>query len=148
MNIIVILVILFYHWFADAVMQTNEMATNKSKSWEALLLHTVLYSYLWIIPGIVYALFNIGDYVQFTITYFVLITFVCHTITDYFTSRINKKLLPERETLSFLLNKEAGEEKFISFPKGENYHNFFVMVLLDQFLHFAQLFLTFYFLTK
>ena len=51
---------------------------------------------------------------------FFFITFLSHTITDYFTSRINKKL----------------------WEKGDT-HNFFVFVGLDQILHYFQLFLTY-----
>ena len=52
--------------------------------------------------------------------FFVGITFVCHTITDYFTSRLNSKL----------------------WAKGD-VHNFFVSVGFDQVLHYVQLFLTY-----
>jgi hypothetical protein len=55
--------------------------------------------------------------------YFWLITFVCHTITDYFTSRLNSRL----------------------WAKGD-VHNFFVSIGFDQVLHYVQLFTTYYLL--
>jgi len=60
------------------------------------------------------------DYRDWSGTKFVLITFVAHTITDYFTSRLNAKL----------------------WAKGD-VHNFFVSVGFDQVLHYVQLFVTY-----
>jgi hypothetical protein len=51
---------------------------------------------------------------------FPIITFIAHTITDYFTSRLNAKL----------------------WAKG-NVHNFFVSIGFDQYLHYLQLFITY-----
>jgi hypothetical protein len=51
---------------------------------------------------------------------FGFITFIFHTITDYFTSRLNSKL----------------------WKKGD-VHNFFVSIGFDQVLHYVQLFLTY-----
>jgi len=56
---------------------------------------------------------------------FLPITFVAHTITDYFTSRLNSKLWVEGKV-----------------------HYFFVAVGGDQILHYVQLFTTYYLLTK
>lgn len=109
--------IFFVHWVADFVSQSDWEAKNKSSSWFALLYHTASYSTLWLIP-----LLFIMDVSQ--IVTFIGITFVCHTITDYFTSRWNKKL----------------------WDKG-NVHGFFVCVGFDQMLHYIQLFYTLYFLS-
>jgi hypothetical protein len=54
---------------------------------------------------------------------FVLITFIAHTITDYFTSRLNSKLWQQGKV-----------------------HNFFISVGFDQVLHYIQLFTTYYLL--
>lgn len=48
---------------------------------------------------------------------FLLGTLVCHTITDYFTSRLNTKLY-----------------------KANKIHEFFVSIGFDQILHYVQLF--------
>jgi len=58
-------------------------------------------------------------------TLFFLITFVAHTITDYFTSRLNSKLWAEGKV-----------------------HWFFVSIGFDQILHYIQLFSTYQILTK
>ena len=82
------------------------------------------------IVGIVYMFFNIiwedgymeqnGTLLKNCMVYFPLITFITHTITDYFTSRLNSRL----------------------WAKGD-VHNFFVSVGFDQVLHYVQLFLTY-----
>lgn len=107
-------IILILHWIFDFICQTHWEATNKSKSLRALISHTGKYSTLWVIPAVLYL-------PQQPAIFFVLATFISHTITDYFTSRWTAKL----------------------YAKGD-YHNFFVVVGLDQLLHYTQLFLTYY----
>lgn len=118
----VVLVILFIHWFADFVIQTDKQAKGKSKNWHDLLEHTLSYSTVWLIIG---SLLSVGTPNIWTGCWFALITFICHTITDYFTSRLNSKL----------------------WAKGD-VHNFFVSIGFDQFLHYIQLLVTYYLLTQ
>lgn len=113
-DIKVIIGILIIHWIADFVCQTDWQAKNKSKSWSALLEHTLSYSGIWIVG----ALFIISNPIR--VVPFVLITFVTHTITDYFTSRLNSKLWAEGKV-----------------------HWFFVSIGFDQILHYVQLLLTY-----
>jgi len=116
MNLIEIFSILLIHWFADFVLQTDKQAKGKSKNWSDLLSHTFYYSLCWLIIGIgLSGWLGIKEVVLFS-----TITFIAHTITDYFTSRLNAKL----------------------WAKGD-VHNFFVSVGFDQFLHYLQLFLTY-----
>ena len=124
MNLIVIFVILITHWFSDFVLQTDKQAKGKSKNWGDLLGHTSTYSVVWVFASCL--LFGYTNKAQTTEWYvinsllFAGITFVCHTITDYFTSRLNSKL----------------------WAKGD-VHNFFVSIGFDQVLHYVQLFLTY-----
>jgi hypothetical protein len=101
------------------------MAENKSHSLGALLAHTILYSVLWIFPIIL--LLELKQTLLF-----ILITFLSHTLTDYFTSKIVK-------------NKYENE-----FLKGVKYNipntGMFSVIGFDQFLHYLQLFLTYYLL--
>lgn len=126
MNLIEIFSIIIIHWFADFVLQTDKQAKGKSKNWGDLLSHTGNYSLVWFLIVLLFGIFNKNQtteyYVYITIL-FVLITFICHTITDYFTSRLNAKL----------------------WAKGDA-HNFFVSVGFDQVLHYIQLFTTYYLL--
>jgi hypothetical protein len=128
--IIPVILITVIHWIADFVLQTDKEAKGKSKNWSDLLSHTVTYSFVWFIVGIVYMFFNIiwedgymeqnGTLLINCMVYFPLITFITHTTTDYFTSRLNSRL----------------------WAKGD-VHNFFVSVGFDQVLHYVQLFLTY-----
>lgn len=111
----------FLHWFGDGVLQTDKQAKGKSKNWSDLLAHTFTYSSVYFAASVIY-FFVVPN---IWILLFAPITLLFHTITDYFTSRLNSKL----------------------WAKGD-VHNFFVSVLFDQFLHFVQLFYTFYYLTK
>ena len=125
MNVIEIMMIIIIHWIADFVLQTDEQAKGKSSSNKWLLKHTCTYTVVWLTIGILYAIY-LGDiYPMWALTKFILITFVIHTIQDYFTSRLNSKL----------------------WAKGD-VHNFFVIVGFDQLLHYAQLFGTYWILFK
>ena len=125
MNLIEIFAIILIHWFADFVLQTDKQAKGKSKNWDDLLEHTLNYSMVWDLSGLILLFINLKyplfENYPFMVTKFMFITFVCHTITDYFTSRLNSKL----------------------WEKGD-VHKFFVSVGFDQVLHYVQLFLTYY----
>ena len=104
-----IYLIIFSHWVADFIAQSDWMARNKSKSWAALLVHILCYTmslYLMmrlavaIKPALFYALVNGG----------------VHFVIDAITSRITAKL----------------------YAKGD-VHNFFVVIGLDQALHMSTL---------
>lgn len=140
--------IIVIHWFADFVIQTDKQAKGKSKNWKDLLSHTFTYSITFFgLLSFLNPLFNIGLTFYFGF-YFFLITFICHTITDYFTSRLNSKLFPKFFELK-MSNNAYVDNEIIAFPKSKfKLHNFFVSIGFDQVLHYIQLFLTFYFLTK
>jgi hypothetical protein len=128
LSLIEIFSIIFIHWVADFVLQTDKQAKGKSKNWSDLLGHTITYTLsfgtiaYWI-TFLYLAIIKSKISVPIEILWFLPITFVCHTITDYFTSRLNSKL----------------------WAKGDT-HNFFVSVGADQVLHYVQLFLTYYLL--
>jgi membrane-bound metal-dependent hydrolase YbcI (DUF457 family) len=120
-----VLFILLVHWFADFVLQTHHMSTRKSSSNYYLTLHVTVYAFatifLWalVLPLLqIHLTFN-GVWLSF------IAIFVMHWITDYFTSRLTSKLYKE-----------------------ERYHNFFVVIGLDQVLHYTQLLLTFYYILQ
>lgn len=95
----------------------------------ALLGHTGTYTLFWMFAGIFYIVFgNYGEDANMAImmgkwVIFGLVTFATHTLIDYFTSRATKRYF------------DAG-----------NYHNGFVVVGLDQILHYAQLILLYMYL--
>lgn len=123
-NFWTIFCILAIHWVADFVLQTHEQAINKSSKNSALLEHTVTYSFVWYFAAVCYATINLGTYNPWNLHTFVGITFVAHTVTDWFTSRWCKYYFSR-----------------------QNYHNGFVVVGIDQILHYIQLFACYIWLT-
>lgn len=124
LSLLEIFVIIFVHWVADFVFQTDKQAKGKSKNLTDLLDHTMNYSMCWFIPIILLLTSSLDDKQTVLSAFtFVGITFMAHTITDYFTSRLNTKL----------------------WEKGK-VHDFFVSVGFDQCLHYVQLFLTYTYL--
>ncbi len=124
---LVAFIIIFIHWIADFVLQTDWQAQNKSKNNFALLSHTSNYSMVWLLPMcLVFGKMKGGattEWIVWSTLYFCMITLITHTITDYFTSRLNSKLWA-----------------------GGKVHYFFVSVGFDQVLHYGQLFLTYHYL--
>jgi hypothetical protein len=119
-------IMILIHWWADFVLQKDEWAKNKSKSWSALLKHTGSYSLVWLASSISLVWwYHLKGADELDLLWFAPITFIAHTITDAITSRINSKLYSQGKI-----------------------HEFFVVVGFDQVLHYAQLFLTFILLTK
>lgn len=131
LNLIEIFSIIIIHFIGDFVLQTDKQAKGKSKEWKPLLSHTFNYSLCWYFVIFFFAIWgnHFNGYSAKELGWsswmilFPVVTFVTHTITDYFTSRLNSKL----------------------WAKGE-VHNFFVSVGFDQVLHYVQLFLTYYLL--
>jgi hypothetical protein len=133
-----IFAIIIIHFIADFIFQDEKWALGKSKNWNDLLMHTITYSFIWFIIGIVY-FFNNADFVNLglhnddlfarCVIIFPGISFIAHTITDYFTSRIVSK-------------------KFANGHYGSSIPNLgaFTVIGFDQLLHYIQLFLTYYFL--
>lgn len=75
-SLFTICLLILVHWFADFVMQSDEMAINKSKSNKWLLKHVVLYSLFFVPFGFWFAFVNL----------------CCHFVTDWTTSRITSHL--------------------------------------------------------
>lgn len=129
-NLYILFGILFLHWVFDFVFQTGEQAVNKSTSNKYLTVHVLTYTGSWSLCISAYVWFfyvkEVDGVYQMAkggnslIIFFPTITFICHWITDYYTSRLNTYLY-----------------------KKSDFHNFFVSVGFDQLLHYAQLLITF-----
>ena len=122
-SIPMILYLLFAHWVADFLCQTTEMGTMKSKDHVVLIKHTAVYSTvmsLFMVPLIWIPLINVVT--------FWIITFVCHTAQDYITSKITSKRFSQQ-----LYNGWTGA---------------FTVIGFDQWLHYIQIFITYYLLTN
>jgi hypothetical protein len=110
----IILSILFIHFIADFVLQTDFQAKNKSTSNVQLSLHVLTYTIGLMIGG-----FLLGN-TALNVVEWCGINMILHWITDYFTSRLNSYLW-----------------------KKQQVHWFFVSVGFDQFIHYTCLLLTY-----
>lgn len=119
-SIWVVLYIIFVHWVADFIFQDEKWALGKSKNIDDLLVHTSLYGLIWTVAAI--PLFSTG----YGAILYGGITFICHTITDYFTSKLVSRKFHNKELGSSIPNIGA-----------------FTYIGADQVLHYIQLFLTY-----
>ena len=104
--------LLFVHFFADFICQSDNMALNKSSNNKFLTIHILTYSSVLLLGSLpLLVVFSFAS-----IAGFVAMNAVAHWITDYFTSRLAGKL----------------------FKQGKR-HEFFVVIGFDQFLHVAAL---------
>ena len=76
-----IIIIIWVHFVADFIMQTDKMALNKSSSNRWLLIHSLVYAIFFIFWGWYYALLN-G---------------LLHFIIDHITSRVTSELWKRKE---------------------------------------------------
>lgn len=116
-----VLGILFVHWVGDFVLQTHWMATNKSRNRDALLSHISVY-YLTLVLGtglLFYHSYGADSSLWGMLVMWWIINGAAHFAVDFVTSRLTSRLW-----------------------QREDYHNFFVVVGFDQFLHYACLFAT------
>lgn len=82
-----ILAIVWLHFMSDFILQSNEMATKKSKSMIWLTIHVIVYSFPFLLLGWKYALVN-G---------------LAHWVVDFFTSRATSRLWEKKEVHWFFV---------------------------------------------
>lgn len=100
--------LLAVHWLGDFVLQSHWMASNKSKSNQALSIHIAVYTaVLFGGAGVIF-----GPRPGFGILSFAALNGALHWITDYFTSRASSKRYAKQD-----------------------WHNFFVVIGFDQLIH-------------
>jgi hypothetical protein len=123
-----IFAIIRIHWIADFVFQAEKWALGKSKNWKDLLSHTSVYTLFWWPSIMVLYIFysSVLPVNAIQVYGFVLVTFIAHTTTDYFTSRITSARYKSNHFYGF--------------------NGFWFWIGLDQILHYVQLFLTYHLL--
>lgn len=117
-DVSIVLSFLISHWVSDFILQTHWQASNKSKNWLALSSHVATYT---VSMGLILTILVLIPF-QLDILLFatwVGLNGVLHFITDAITSRISSKLF------------------------AKDWHNFFVVVGLDQLIHYVTLIVTF-----
>lgn len=89
----VLLTLVFLHFFADFILQTDNIALKKSTNNEVLFIHVFLYSlpFLWF--GLKFA----------------LVTFIAHFLTDYVSSRLTSKFYKEGKRHLFFVTIGADQ---------------------------------------
>lgn len=161
-NLIELFTILITHWVADFAFQNDSMALGKSKKLSSLIAHTTVYSLMWFMPMAILLPLNQA-------LVFCFITFGFHTLTDYVTSKIVSKRFKYESPFKVCLNykkyiindiAKINTKQFIIMdvlPSNEYivkpYNSIpnrgaFTIVGFDQFLHYIQLFGTYYLLAK
>src|SRR5262249_5011115 len=101
--------LLLAHWVGDFVLQSQWQAMNKSKRLDALALHVAIYAAVLLVAAV--TLLGAGRGLGST-----LVNAALHFATDFVTSRVTAR-----------------------FWERQEWHRFFVMVGLDQFVHQATL---------
>jgi len=125
-----ILAIIIIHFIADFIFQDERWANGKSKNNTSLVTHTIVYSivFTFLLFGfqLIYEYDSNIMLLMEKVVHFGMITFVFHTITDYFTSRVVSK-------------------KFVNKEYGSSVPNFgaFTIIGFDQVLHYVQMFITY-----
>lgn len=109
------ILIMFLHFLADFVFQSNKMAQGKSSSWKWLLAHVGTYGLIFFVGLYFFVSFKF-------LLYYVGINVLLHLYIDSKTSKITKRLWAEKKV-----------------------HEFFVAIGFDQFLHYLCLYLTWMF---
>ncbi len=117
MNTVSALALLTTHFVGDFVCQSHQMSMNKSKSNKWLLYHVSVYTAVLAVGSSVLLADSNGFLTALT---YAIGNGMAHFATDYFTSRWTSRLWLEKQI-----------------------HNFFVVIGLDQLIHFYTLFLTY-----
>jgi uncharacterized protein YacL len=135
LSLVEIFSLLFIHYIADFIFQDEKWAVGKSKNITDLLSHTIMYSGIWLFIGTIIVIINYKmqfcTISQWNMVIFVIITFICHTITDFFTSKLVSKKFENQQYGSPIPNLGA-----------------FSLIGFDQCIHYLQLFITYSLLFK
>lgn len=132
MTLTIPLSLLVLHFLGDFPLQSNWMALNKSKHWDVLLIHAGVYSLCFFAYG----------------WPFIGVTFLTHLLTDAVTSRITSKLWFIDLLEPVMLKGKPLDNPTFEFARvyPDKRHWFFVIIGLDQLIHFSTLAMTYKFL--
>ena len=142
----VIYVLLVAHFVGDFLCQTDWMATNKSKRWDALALHVLVYTF-------VLALFTVR--LPADVSLFLAVNMGAHFVQDAITSLINARLwfvdgVRAKHAWRGATIRSLADGALIDGLSNTVYevaynnkrYWFFVAIGADQLLHYVTLFVT------
>lgn len=126
----IVYTLLVGHFVADFLAQSDWMAVNKSKRWDALAVHVLIYS------GFVAAFAWMTAPTPQGWGVFVIVNAAAHFVQDALTSRLTSRLwfLPQ---VGYGMRPE-----WIQVEVRQTRHWFFVAIGFDQLLHYVTLFVT------
>lgn len=87
-SILIFVLLIWVHWLADFLLQSDEMAVNKSKSIFWLTVHVGIYTCCLVI---------------FQNFYFMFINGILHWITDFFTSKLSSYYYKKNDRHNFFV---------------------------------------------
>ena len=133
--------LLAVHTLADYRLQSDAMAVNKSKSLGWLSLHVAIYTTTFMIYGILIGWS--GEQVKT----FGILTFCSHFLTDFFTSRLSRRVFPWIPQTWQVLDETTGKDVGVYLDhegiNGRSRNRFFNVLGVDQLIHFFTLALTY-----
>lgn len=89
----IFLLIIWCHWVADFILQSDYIAKNKSKSNVVLLKHVCIYSIPFMVFLLVFPLAPV----------WIILNAILHFMVDWCTSRITSKLWAEQKVHNFFV---------------------------------------------
>lgn len=116
--------LLAVHWVGDFFLQSHWMSVNKSKRFDALAMHVVVYT----------VTLAVGTALIFGVSaragLFVVLNGILHLATDAITSRWSSRLWGQ----AFRPDRDGETVPFYP-PRTGPIHNFFVVIGVDQYIH-------------
>ena len=114
------IVMVLGHWLGDFIFQTDEMAISKHKDLNDLCIHSLTYSSVWVVIGLIMMSFELIETKPIALFLFFGITTITHALVDHLVSKFGYKFF------------ESG-----------NPSTFMGIMSFDQMLHYIQLYLTY-----
>lgn len=147
--------LLIGHFIADFMCQSDWMAINKSKRWDALALHVLIYAVVFVLGYLAwFMLVAEGGWrgalppAPSLFWQWLTVNAVAHFMQDSITSRINARLWFFRMMPGIYVQAPDTapyrDTRLINpwIAAGGNRHWFFVAIGFDQLLHYVTLFVT------
>jgi len=141
-----IITLLVAHFIGDFVLQSDWMALNKSKRWDALTMHVAVYLFVLSVALMLILIVQIPA--SSSTGTFLLVNTAAHFVTDAVTSRITTRLwflqmtrCDHPDDPGYQLQTLGGAKAFYVRDTGTR-HWFFVTIGADQLLHSVTLLVT------